>query len=115
MAERLLRTGFADGAIFHAYHAYECSMSALIAAHGVPVPASHGARFTLYTALRDSTKPYAATQLRLQRLNVAVRNVALYYDEANDLLPTDQVTAAFAQWALPLVHQFAREVWDEIR
>src|SRR5438270_9855049 len=38
MASRLLRAGFADGAIFHTYHAYECVLSALIAAHGHPVP-----------------------------------------------------------------------------
>lgn len=29
---------FADGAIFHTYHAYECVLSAFIAAHNYPVP-----------------------------------------------------------------------------
>ena len=67
MAERLLRSGFADGAVFHAYHAYECVVSALIAAHGVPVPASHVGRFALFARLRDATKPYAATQRHLRR------------------------------------------------
>jgi HEPN domain-containing protein len=38
IASRLLGAGFADGAYFHVYHAYECGVSAFIAAHGVPVP-----------------------------------------------------------------------------
>src|SRR6266851_10458390 len=38
MAYRLLDSGFADGAVFHAYHAYECVLSSLIAAKGYPVP-----------------------------------------------------------------------------
>jgi len=38
MASRLLDSGFADGATFHAYHAYECVLSSFIAAHGYLVP-----------------------------------------------------------------------------
>lgn len=38
MASRLLDSGFADGASFHAYHAYECVLSAFIAGHSYPVP-----------------------------------------------------------------------------
>jgi HEPN domain-containing protein len=38
MASRLLDSGFADGTVFHAYHAYGCVLSALIAAKGYPVP-----------------------------------------------------------------------------
>lgn len=38
MASRLLDSGFADGAVFHTYHAYECVLSAFIAANGLPVP-----------------------------------------------------------------------------
>ncbi len=38
MASRLLDSGFADGAVFHAYHAYECVLSSLIAAKGYPIP-----------------------------------------------------------------------------
>lgn len=38
MASRLLDSGFSDGAIFHAYHAYECVLSAFITAHNYPVP-----------------------------------------------------------------------------
>ena len=115
MAERLLRSGFVDGAVFHAYHAYECAISSFIAANGMPVPTSHGGRFTLYAALRDATKPYATTQIHLQRLTVTLRNDSLYYDEGNDLLPTDHLNSAFAQWALSLVHQFCREIWQDIR
>ncbi len=38
MASRLLDSGFPNGAIFHTCHAYECVLSAFIAAHGYPVP-----------------------------------------------------------------------------
>src|SRR5947207_941429 len=38
MAALLLRSGYADGAAFHNYHAYECCLSALIAARGFDVP-----------------------------------------------------------------------------
>ena len=110
-----MRAGFTDGAMFHTYHAYECAMSALIAAHGVPVPPSHVGRLALFGQLLDATKPYAATQLRLSRLTVQVRNASLYYDERNDLLPTDRPGTARVTWMLPLAHRFAREVWREIR
>jgi HEPN domain-containing protein len=30
MAARLLDSGFADGAVFHTYHAYECVLSAFV-------------------------------------------------------------------------------------
>ena len=115
MAERLLRSGFPDGVVFHTYHAYECAVSAFIAAHGAPVPASHSGRFALFGRLRDATKPYATTQRRLHLLTVQARNASLYYDEVNDALPTDRFNAAFARHVLPLVHRFAREVWQEIR
>ena len=115
MAERLLRSGFGDGAVFHAYHAYECAVSALIAASGVPVPLSHGGRFALFGRLRDATKPYAMTQWRLYRLTIQARNRSLYYDEGADQLPTDRFSTAFAEQLLPVVHQFCREVWQEIR
>ncbi len=38
MASRLLRGGFPDGAVFHAYHAYECTLSSLIASRNFAVP-----------------------------------------------------------------------------
>ena len=115
MAERLFGSGFVDGTVFHAYHAYECALSALIAAHGVPVPASHVGRFALFGRLSDPTKPYALTQPHLRPLTVQARNRSLYYDEATDRLPTDHFSTAFAEQILSLVHQFCREVWQEIR
>lgn len=115
MAERLLRSGFADGAVFHAYHAYECAVSALIAAKGVPVPLSHAGRFSLFARLRDPARPYTATQKDLRTLTVPVRNASLYYDEGEDSLPNDQFGTAATARLLPIVHRFAREVWVEIR
>ncbi len=56
-----------------------------------------------------------ATYDRLSKLTVQLRNDALYYDEVNDLLPTDQPEIGLVSALLPLVHQFAREVWWEIR
>src|SRR5688500_7841788 len=47
MASHLLASGFADGAVFHTYHAYECSLNALIAARGYPVPPDGLTRLTL--------------------------------------------------------------------
>ena len=115
MAERLRRSGFPDGAAFHADHAYECVVSAVIAAHGVPVPTSHVGRLTLFARVADPTKPYAATVRRLRPLTIRARNDALYYDEGVDRMPTDQSSTNTIVGHLPLVHRFAREVWREIR
>ena len=38
MAHRLRRASYLDGAVFHAYHGFECMLSALIAGKGYPVP-----------------------------------------------------------------------------
>ena len=38
IASRLLRAGFPDAAYFNAYHAFECAVSAVIAAKGYQVP-----------------------------------------------------------------------------
>lgn len=110
MAERLLRSGFPDGGVFHAYHAYECAVSALLAAFGESVPASHRGRFTRYDRIHDPTKPYAMTQRRLRFLTIQVRNEVLYYDEVRDLRPGDLVNLEDAAAILLLVHRFAREV-----
>lgn len=115
MAERLQRAGFFDGAVFHAFHAYECVVSALIAAHGNPVPPNHTRRFVLFAVLRDAACPYAATQTELRVLRLPVRNASLYLDEQSGLLPPDLFDAAFVDRVLPLVHRFSREVWAEIR
>jgi hypothetical protein len=144
MAARLLRLGFADGAAFHAYHAYECVLSAFIAAHDFAVPpegwtrllspsgrlvgaypspsggitdrSAHVARIVFFDELADRTKPYYATHVRLSNfLGVDARNAALYYDANRDLLPHQQYSAMLVAGLLPVVRQFAREAWREIR
>ncbi len=94
MSNHLVRRGFADGAVFHAYHAYECVLSALIAANGYAVPPNgwttfkpphgktihyypspaggiterpaHGARLLFFDQLADRTKPYYRTHMILR-------------------------------------------------
>lgn len=139
MASRLLSDGFADGAVFHAYHAYECVLSAFIAAKGYPVPpegwtslrlpsgktvkayqlphgmiqdrSAHKARIVFFDQLADPTKPYHATHQRLRRIiTLQDRNDALYYDPSSDRLPHEQFQSAFANGLLPVVAQFARGV-----
>ena len=91
MSQRLLESGFADGSMFHAYHAYECALSTIIAASGYSVPpkgwvelpdpddpkkiiryypspkghfkegSSHKARVVLFKQLADQAKPYYST------------------------------------------------------
>lgn len=144
MATRLLRRGFADGATFHTYHAFECILSAHIAASGYDVPpqgwtklntpsgktvkaypspgggiqekAAHKARLVFFDEVADRTKPYFATYSTLSRfLTVAARNDALYYDATSDLLPQQRYPPAQVTGLLPMVRRFAREVWREIR
>lgn len=144
MASRLARWGFTDGAIFHAYHSYECVLSSLIAAGGYAVPPegkapftmpsgrtmraypsptgrieesnAHKARIILFDELADQTKPYYATHQALRRfLPVAARNDALYYDAALDLLPQQRYSAAFVSRVLLAVRRFGHEVWQDIR
>lgn len=114
MATLLLRRGFADGAMFHAFHAFECGMSALIAAHGRPVPTDHRGRFTRFEQMRESAQPYASTAQRLTRLTVAARNDALYYDQITGLLPTDIYTTNDVDADLRLVARFVFELRREI-
>ncbi len=142
MASRLLASGFADGAYFHIYHAYECSVSAFIAAHGVAVPpdgvtvltaprgkrvylslisgrqesSTHKARIMFFNELADPTMPYARLHARLRRLMTdRSRNDALYYDTGRGLLPQQRYDylSVSAQWSI--VRQFCREVWRDIR
>lgn len=144
MASRLLGQGFADGGAFHAYHCYECVLSALIAARGYAVPpegrmtftspsgrtiraylspsgrieelSAHRARILFFDELADRTRTYYATHQVLRRfLAVAARNDALYYDVVADPLPQQRYPAAFVAHALPIVRQFAREIWQDIR
>jgi len=144
IANRLLETGFTDGTAFHVYHSYECILSALIAAHGYPVPpqgwikikdtsgktirfyslpngriqegSAHKARIILFDQLADHTKPYFAAHNALSRfLGVAMRNDALYYDAVRNLLPQQRYSRTFISGLLPRVRQFVGQVWDDIR
>jgi hypothetical protein len=144
MASRLLDSGFADGTVFHAYHAYECVLSALIAAKGYPVPpdgkiqtispsgkrvfgypspqgilpqlSTHKVRQMFFMELADKSKSYYAQHLVLSRfITPNDRNDSLYYDAVRDQLPYDVYNRSFAVSAIPQIHLFAREVWKEIR
>jgi HEPN domain len=144
MASRLLDSGFADGTVFHTYHAYECVLSALIAANGYPVPpdgkiqsnspsgkkvfgypspqgillqsSTHKARQMFFMELADKSKPYYAQHLILSRfITLNDRMDSLYYDAVRDQLPYEVYNRSFAVGVLPQIHLFAREVWKEIR
>lgn len=115
MADRLLRAGFADGALFHTYHAYECVVSAVLSSLGLRVPPNHARRIELFVQHRDTAKPYDTTERALRELNMQLRNQSLYYDEVEDLLPSERFSLALVADLLALAHQFAWEVWQEIR
>jgi hypothetical protein len=144
MASRLVDSSFIDGAVFHIYHAYECTVSSLIAAKGFAVPpdgkvlltlssgkqkkgyasprggitenSTHKARLILFNQLADPTKGYTRIHRSLGRFMVlGDRMDALYYDVKKDLLPHERYDRAFAVGAYSLVRQFAREVWKDIR
>jgi HEPN domain-containing protein len=144
MASVLLRAGFADGAVFHAYHAYECVLSAFIAVKGYPVPpegwttlrlpsgksikayqstaapiqdrSAHKARLIFFDQLADQTKSYYKIFVQLSRIiTVSDRQGTLYYDATVDRLPHEQYNASFAQELLPAVDQFIQDVRPEIR
>ena len=144
MASRLVDSGFADGAVFHAYHAYECVLSALIAAKGYPVPpdgktpkvspkghkvfgypspkgnflqhGTHKVRQIFFDELADKSKPYQAQHQVLSRfITLDDRMDSLYYDTTRDQLPYEVYNHSFAAGMIPQIHLFAREVWKEIR
>jgi hypothetical protein len=139
MASRLLRDGFADGAVFHIYHAYECVLSAFIAANGYQVPPdgwtslvlpsgekkhfypspagditdknAHKARIAFFEQLADGSRPYYVIHTRLRTfITYQDRLNALYYDRNSDRLPHHQYLESFAAQLLPIVTQFALEV-----
>lgn len=144
MATRLSDAGLADGAAFHAYHAYECMLSSFIAARGFDVPpqgwtkmkdatgktirfyagpssriqegSAHKARIILFDQLVDHSKPYFATHNALRRfLGVAMRNDTLYYDPVQNQLPQQRYNRAFISGLLPRVRQFIGQVWIDVR
>ena len=143
IARLLLENGFADACVFHAYHAYEGVLSALIAQRGYDVPpqgatkvvfksgppkkvflsptdsdyefSTHKARILYFNKLADKNMTYWNTHDILQRIaTVDARNNALYYDPQNDRLPFEQYDPNFATQLLEHVRRFAAEVWQEI-
>lgn len=145
MSYRLLDSGFSDGATFHAYHAYECVLSAFIASHNYPVPpegwtrlvppsggklihyypspkgriqepSAHKARLEFFIQLADPTKSYFPVHTLLKRyLILDVRMSALYYDVKLDRLPNQAFDTSFALSIIPQVRLFAKEVWKDIK
>ncbi len=115
MAEFLRRAGYPDGAVFHAYHGYECTVSAYRASRGLRVPTSHGARFRSFDEVLNSSRPSAAAYRQGDFLTVRVRNDALCFDELGDRLPSDLFDEAYLEILMPLVHQFAQTDWRKIR
>lgn len=139
MASRLLRLGFADGAVFHAYHAYECVLSAFITTRGYEVPpegwttlrlpsgrsvqaypsplggiqdrSAHKARIVFFDQLADRSQSYYATHARLRTfITVQDRLDALYYDAPRNRLPHHRYRAPVVAGLLPVVLQFARDI-----
>jgi len=144
MARRLLLSGFADGAVFHLYHAYECAISAFIAAHGYQVPpegmtqmllpsgraikaypspsgmirepSAHKARIMFFDELLDQSKPYYATYAQLRRFfGMKDRMDALYYDQVRMQLPHQKYNTAYAAGLYTSIAQFAHAVWTDIK
>jgi hypothetical protein len=145
MAARLLRDGFSDGAFFHSYHAFECAISAIIAAKNYPVPpdgkrtiyagpkrrkfqyypapsgqlkelSSHKVRFLLFDELADHSKSYYTIYQTLSRiLTKDERNDSLYYDHTTDRLPHEQFKHSQVEPFYTDVREFVREVWNEIK
>jgi hypothetical protein len=143
MSRRLLRSGFADGAVFHAYHAFECLLSAFIALNGYPVPPrgwtslrlphgrvvhaypspygiiqehnTHMARFVLFEELADHAKPLYANYLQLRTfLTYQDRLDSLYYKPSLNQLPEELYLASFAEQLVLVPSRFATNVRIEM-
>lgn len=142
VARCLLGLGFHDAAVFHAYHAYECGLSALIAANGHEVPPSggklpgtssargveytcrggnvvepsaHQARIAMFNKLADDTKPYYSVHARLQRYVQSTRNDSLYLDRNTGSLPHQSFSPSFADQFVARVRAFAKALWPDMR
>lgn len=143
ISNRLLRSGFADGAVFHAYHCFECLLSAVIAANGYPVPPrgwtslrlpegrivqaypspsgmieernAHKARIILFEELAGHSKPHFASYLNLGIfLKSKDRLDSLYYQPSLNLLPEELYSASFAAELLRALNRFASNVRTDI-
>jgi hypothetical protein len=143
MASCLLSRGFSDGAAFHVYHGFECTLSALITAMGYQVPpdgathvdtskgkrrvfagpngpvfedSTHSARLALFAELADPSNHYSATFRTLRTfLSPWQRNDTLYLDRRSHSLPHLRYSSAWAADALIKVRVFSHEVWRDIR
>ncbi len=144
MSRRLLRSGFADGAVFHAYHGFECLLSAVIAANGYPVPPrgwtslrlpqgkivqaylspsgvieehnAHKARLILFEELTDQSEPHYANYVELSAfLKYQDRLDSLYYQPSLNQLPEELYPASLAAELVLAVTRFALSVRGDIR
>ena len=115
LAEYLRRWAYFDGSVFHAYHAYECVISAHLVGAGLRVPASHAGRLARFDDILDRSGPIAEAYQRLDFRTIRVRNESLYDEVDGDLCPEDRFDAAYVEVLMPLVHAFARAVWRELR
>lgn len=116
MAVKLSEKGLHDGALFHTYHAFECTASAFLAFKGNPVPpegrmtkrvngknikyypsasrhitdqSTHKVKVIIFGDLADKTSNYYAQYMSMSRFNNRLRNATLYYDSSTDKLPSD--------------------------
>lgn len=130
---------FPDGSAFHTYHAFECAISAVIAAKGCGVPpdgkkfgpkrlvyyqgpsgqirepSTHKVRLILFDQLADKSKPYYGTFSTLKRiLTNRLRSDTLYYDHAKDLLPEQQFDEPRAKALYEQVEKWIEDVRGEI-
>ena len=142
IASRLLNSGFADGAVFHLYHAYECGASSLIAAQNYQVPpagwktitvgtktqkyypspkgkimdaSAHVARLRLFNEVADRTKRYYARhKILFSFMTPTLRNNALYYDPVRNMLPEQVHNLGFAKGLYPQVKLFIKDLRPDI-
>lgn len=138
MADHLLNVGrtiFHDGAVFHAYHAYECILNAIIAANGYLVPpdgwyrrrgkryyrapvdfedkGTHNARLEFARQLIKPVASYYTSYLNISTyVNTDYRNDSLYY--VHNRLPEQRFTFTDAQLFFRDVENFVDEVWRDI-
>ncbi len=102
MAFRLMRSGYADGAVFHAYHGYEWVLSALIAAKGYPVPPEGWTTLRLptgrvlqaYPSPQGMIPDHNAHKARIVFFDQLADRTESYYRDFNRLSRRDSVKAS---------------------
>ena len=128
---RSLANKFPDGTTFHAYHAFECAVSAFIAAHGRDVPpldkkrasggtphpkSDHKRRISIFRKLTQPTDhsnslfgrmaPYMTSELR---------NDSLYHDGTTNRFPYETHRFLGVSTWVSDVEQFIYAVSDDIK